>query len=235
MKSLEDLLSDFYDLLEIPIQFLDKNLKLISSKGYSDKLFRLCDDLGILNNIDRNSSSTVKINSSENIHFIIIPKFNLINQKGYFVVGPFKSESMCKEHDIPFKPLSCSDYFSSVLETIIKNKYHKKHKFSVYVKEGIDYIHRNYYNDINLGTVCDHLNINKSYFCSIFKNETGYTFSNFLNKLRVEKSKEFLLENDESILDIALSVGYNNHTYYSSVFKKYNGMSPQEYRHTTLQ
>ena len=50
-----------------------------------------------------------------------------------------------------------------------------------------------------------------------------------------EKSKEFLLENDESILDIALSVGYNNHTYYSSVFKKYNGMSPQEYRHTTLQ
>ena len=120
-------------------------------------------------------------------------------------------------------------------ETIIKNKYHKKHKFSVYVKEGIDYIHRNYYNDINLGTVCDHLNINKSYFCSIFKKETGYTFSNFLNKLRVEKSKEFLLENDESILDIALSVGYNNHTYYSSVFKKYNGMSPQEYRHTTLQ
>ena len=235
MKSLEDLLSDFYDLLEIPIQFLDKNLKLISSKGYSDKLFRLCDDLGILNNIDRNSSSTVKINSSENIHFIIIPKFYLINQKGYFVVGPFKSESMCKEQDIPFKLLSCSDYFSSVLETIIKNKYHKKHKFSVYVKEGIDYIHRNYYNDINLGTVCDHLNINKSYFCSIFKKETGYTFSNFLNKLRVEKSKEFLLENDESILDIALSVGYNNHTYYSSVFKKYNGMSPQEYRHTTLQ
>ncbi|MDO7203166.1 hypothetical protein Q5M85_01850 [Paraclostridium bifermentans] len=30
-------------------------------------------------------------------------------------------------------------------------------------------------------------------------------------------------------------MGYNNHTYYSSVFKKYNGMSPQEYRHATLQ
>ncbi|WP_270531884.1 helix-turn-helix domain-containing protein, partial [Paraclostridium sordellii] len=113
---------------------------------------------------------------------------------------------------------------------MIKDRIYKKNNFSSYIKDAIDFIHRNYYNDINLETVCNHLKLNKSYFCQIFKKETGYTFSDFLNRIRVEKSKEYLTENNDSILDIALSVGYNNHTYYTSIFKKYNGVTPKEYR-----
>jgi AraC-like DNA-binding protein len=230
MKGLESVLCDFYYCLGIPIQFLDSNLSVISSKGCSFEINKLCDDLGVFNDITSDLSSSVRLNYLGNVHFIVTPTLSNSRECGYFVIGPFKSENVSVEFGIPFKPYSCVDYISSMLDSLIKDRLCKKCNFSLYVKDAIDFIHRNYYTDIKLDTVCDYLSINKSYFCSIFKKETGFTFSDFLNRIRVEKSKEFLIENNDSILDVALSVGYNNHTYYSSIFKKYNGITPQEYR-----
>ncbi|MCC0782333.1 AraC family transcriptional regulator [Clostridioides sp. ES-S-0108-01] len=47
---------------------------------------------------------------------------------------------------------------------------------------------------MTVSDICNDLQLNKSYFCSLFKKESGYTFTNFLNKVRVEKSKKYLLE-----------------------------------------
>lgn len=78
--------------------------------------------------------------------------------------------------------------------------------------------------------ICDELNINKSYFCKIFKSETGYTFTNYLNIFRVEKSKNLLKNPNMSLLDVAVSVGFNSQNYYSSVFKKITNKTPLEYK-----
>lgn len=56
------------------------------------------------------------------------------------------------------------------------------------------------------------------------------TFCNFLNKFRIEMSKKFLCNRDYSILDVYLSVGYNNHNYYTQLFKKLNNITPLEFR-----
>ena len=56
------------------------------------------------------------------------------------------------------------------------------------------------------------------------------TFSKFLNRLRIEKSKQYLIQNNESILSIALAVGFNNHNYYTMMFKKLTGFTPIEFR-----
>ncbi|HGS8936148.1 TPA: AraC family transcriptional regulator, partial [Clostridioides difficile] len=48
--------------------------------------------------------------------------------------------------------------------------------------------------------MCNELQLNKSYFFSLFKKKSGYTFTNFLNKVRVEKNKKYLLKKDLSIL-----------------------------------
>ena len=74
------------------------------------------------------------------------------------------------------------------------------------------------------------ININKSYFCKIFKSETGYTFTNYLNIFRVEKSKNLLKNPNMSLLDVAVSVGFNSQNYYSSVFKKITNKTPLEYK-----
>ena len=51
---------------------------------------------------------------------------------------------------------------------------------------------------------------------------------------RIEMSKKFLCNKKYSIMDVSLSVGYNNHNYYSSLFKKLNNITPLEYRKISL-
>ena len=58
----------------------------------------------------------------------------------------------------------------------------------------------------------------------------GLTFSQFLNAYRIERSKELLKNKEYSILDVAMEVGYNNHNYYSNLFKKFNKITPLDYR-----
>ncbi|WP_236876130.1 helix-turn-helix domain-containing protein [Clostridioides difficile] len=64
----------------------------------------------------------------------------------------------------------------------------------------------------------------------MFKKESGYTFTSFSNKIRVEKRKKYLLNKDLSILDVAVLVGLNSQNYYSMVFKKFNNLTPIEYK-----
>ncbi|MDU7963827.1 MAG: helix-turn-helix transcriptional regulator [Clostridium perfringens] len=75
--------------------------------------------------------------------------------------------------------------------------------------------------------------MNKSYFCNLFKSETGQTFINFLNNYRIEKSKNLLKDLDLSLLDIAHKVGFSNQSYYCTVFKKFTNLTPLKYREST--
>ncbi len=105
---------------------------------------------------------------------------------------------------------------------------------SLHIRKAMDLLDANYSDDISLDDISRHLKINKSYFCSIFKKETGKTFSQLVNEIRIEKSKELLTKNDLSILEIALSVGFNNQNYFSSTFKKFNNKTPIEFRNENL-
>ena len=94
---------------------------------------------------------------------------------------------------------------------------------------------KNYAIEISIDEICNELNINKCYFCSIFKKETGLTFINYLNNYKIEKSKELLKNSNLSLLDISLSVGYNNQSYFSTVFKKITSQTPFEFREEIFQ
>ena len=231
MSNLEYVLKDFYDCVNIHIRYLDNNFNLIYKTNAPSYVDKLINDVNLYNDIRKNTISLIKLTYYKNIHFIVLPLINS-SHEGYLIVGPFRSKNICMEIDMPFKPFYCIDYIVNILKSIIKEKLNKKTNFSSYVESAIRYIHQNYNEDIKIDDICSNLNINKSYFCRIFKKESGYTFSNFLNKFRIEKSKEFLIKKDYSILDVAMCVGYNNHNYYSSLFKKYNDETPIEFRNS---
>lgn len=105
-----------------------------------------------------------------------------------------------------------------------------KEMYTYHVKKAIDYIYENYEKPLTLDYMAKYLGLNKCYFCKLFRLETGKTFSRFLNEVRIKKSKELLLNTNLSILDIALTVGYNNQNYYNMSFKKLTGVTPLKYR-----
>ncbi|WIV13403.1 AraC family transcriptional regulator [Proteiniborus sp. MB09-C3] len=112
----------------------------------------------------------------------------------------------------------------------MRKKDMNKKIYSFHVKRAMDYTKNNYKTSLNLSNISKYLGLNKCYFCNLFKKETGKTYSQFLNEIRIEKSKDLLANTNLSILEIALSVGYNNQNYYNMSFKKITGLTPLKYR-----
>lgn len=94
----------------------------------------------------------------------------------------------------------------------------------------LDYIEKNYMNvNMSLNMVCAHLCVSTSYFSTIFKSATGETFIEALTRVRMEKARRILETSNMKSYEVALSVGYNDPHYFSSIFKKHMGVTPTEY------
>lgn len=98
------------------------------------------------------------------------------------------------------------------------------------VREAIDYISSHYKEKITLESICDQLQMNSSYFSTLFKKETGENFQNYLTNFRIEKAKVLLITTENTMASIAAEVGYADVRYFSQSFAKIVGMKPSLYR-----
>ena len=72
--------------------------------------------------------------------------------------------------------------------------------------------------------------LSPAYFSRVFKEETGEAFTAYLNRVRIDRSKELLRHKSIRLTDIALLVGFEDQSYYSKLFKKLEGISPLRFR-----
>lgn len=99
-----------------------------------------------------------------------------------------------------------------------------------YTDMAIDLINRYYAEDISLQSVANQISVNASYLSRIFKQETGENFTAYLTRIRIEKAKHYLANGRLRVYEVAHKVGYHNYTYFSKIFKKVVGMSPEDFR-----
>ena len=83
---------------------------------------------------------------------------------------------------------------------------------------------------ISLTEVAEKAGVSVFYFCKLFKKSTGMTFTEFVNRKRVELAKGELVNTDYTIIHIAYSVGYQSLSQFNRSFLKYAGESPSKYR-----
>ncbi|MCR5420798.1 MAG: AraC family transcriptional regulator [Lachnospiraceae bacterium] len=100
------------------------------------------------------------------------------------------------------------------------------------IEQAINYIALNYQNPVTLDEISEILNLCPSYFSKKFKTETGSTFKEYLNYIRLKQATQMLLTTDDSITKIALNCGFNSSNYFKDSFKKKQGMSPRDFRNT---
>ncbi|HPU58648.1 MAG TPA: AraC family transcriptional regulator [Candidatus Avimonas sp.] len=93
-----------------------------------------------------------------------------------------------------------------------------------------EYIEKNYMNPVTLNDICKELNFSLSYMSRRFKQETGYSFVDYLQRKRMEQSGRLLANTDKKISEIAELVGYRDVKFFGKVFKSHWGMAPGEFR-----
>lgn len=98
------------------------------------------------------------------------------------------------------------------------------------MRDALYYIRRHYNENISLTDVAEHINVNKSYLCDVFKKEQKVTILQYMTNLRIEKAKELLLHTDMKMYEISVEVGYNDYTYFSQIFKRNTGETLSEFR-----
>ncbi len=94
----------------------------------------------------------------------------------------------------------------------------------------IRYIRENLAGKITLEIAAGQVFLTPAYFSRIFKEHMGISFSNYLNRLRVEKAKRHIQDGALSLSEIASMSGFGSQSYFSKVFRVYAGMTPKEYK-----
>ncbi|TCL42470.1 helix-turn-helix domain-containing protein [Harryflintia acetispora] len=103
-------------------------------------------------------------------------------------------------------------------------------KHSDVVFKVMEYVKNNYDKKLTLDEIAGSVYLSKSYLSSIFREESGYHLSHYINKVRVEKSKMMLLDGNARLIDIANLCGFEDQSYFTKVFKRFVGMSPKAFR-----
>ena len=96
-------------------------------------------------------------------------------------------------------------------------------KTTAYIKEHLT-------DKLSLDQAAEQVYLSKSYFCRIIKDELGCTFTEYVNRLRIERSKTLLRGTGMPIAEIACAVGFDDQSYFTRIFKKQTGMAPGKYR-----
>ena len=94
----------------------------------------------------------------------------------------------------------------------------------------IDLVQHHYDTDLTLEECASRLHYNANYLSSVFRKETGYSFSEYLSMYRFKMAKKWLSESEMPIKDIAAKLRYNNPQNFIRSFRKQEGITPGQYR-----
>ncbi|PHV69977.1 hypothetical protein CS063_12580 [Sporanaerobium hydrogeniformans] len=112
-------------------------------------------------------------------------------------------------------------------KTIIKCKGNSSRSIIIMAKQ---FVEEHYAERFTLDEMVEQLFVSKSYFCKIFREETGTNFKNYLNDYRIERAKDLLKDSANKNYEVCLKVGLEDVSYFNQLFKKKVGLTPSEYR-----
>jgi AraC-like DNA-binding protein/ligand-binding sensor protein len=133
-----------------------------------------------------------------------------------------------KQHEAVIKLLSVfAQHLSMLTNQVVLQQDNAEPPVIARAKE---YIQEHQTENLRLGHVAKAVNTSTFYFCKMFKKVTGINFTDYLSRVRIEKSKNLLLNPNLRVSEIAFEVGFQSLTHFNRVFKKILGQSPTEYR-----
>jgi len=103
------------------------------------------------------------------------------------------------------------------------------------LNEIVEWIRINKNNDISVKGIADKFNFNRDYFSRLFKKHLGVGVIEYINSMKVSNAKELLCQSDKTIKEVAYLVGFKDEKYFMKLFKRYEGITPSQFRNAYYQ
>lgn len=116
---------------------------------------------------------------------------------------------------------------SAIYHTFSKNEEKRPTDYATQVKT---YIEDHFDQNLSLKSLSDHFHLNASYLSQLFRQRCGKCLTEYIESVRIDKSKNWLETTDMTVAETALRTGYADANYFSKVFKKNTGISPTDYQ-----
>ena len=117
----------------------------------------------------------------------------------------------------------------------VKNKLQQNNDYcgnDALIRQLLEYIRQHFKEDISLDDLADCVGLHPNYVCSLFKKSAGQSYLSYLHKERLNAAKNLLLSTDYTIEQIAAEVGYSSSSQLARIFRKYESLSPSDYRNS---
>ncbi len=233
------LLERYFDTYEKYTQFLDQT----DYGGVDRKLIEDFLKLGSVEECDPFVDEYFAAVGEKNYQSMLLRQYMVMDI--FYCIREFLKNFHMEEKDVPQEAAGVQ-MIPKVIETVDGAKDYLKRlfrfalsvreqassdRYGSLIREAKDYMAKNFQkNDFSLNMTASHIGISPSYFSSIFKQETGQSFVEYLSRMRIEKACELLKCTTLRMVEIGESVGYNDPHYFSAAFKKVMGMSPKEFK-----
>lgn len=132
--------------------------------------------------------------------------------------------------DYLLKPVHQHELIEIVAKGLRANKNTEAHTNNEYIAAAIMYIREHMEYVITIKEVAAYVHLNPSYFSVLFKSEMGMTFIDYVTHLRISRAKELLRDFSLSLDTISERIGLQTTSYFIRIFKKYEQMTPKQYR-----
>ena len=130
---------------------------------------------------------------------------------------------------------SCDDWYQWLSKLVerylfLVEKQSESNATSFVIQKSLDFIQTNLEHDISLGDVAEYVGISKCHLSRIFPEYVGEHFSDYVQRLKLEKAKELLRFTNMRIYQVAETIGFYNIRYFSRIFRDIVGVTPADYR-----
>lgn len=119
------------------------------------------------------------------------------------------------------------DHLFSLIDLIIETTENDNSKAVQICK---NYIFNHLFEQISIQYLANLVHLNPVYLSQLFKKETGIPLGKYIQTEKLKEAQKLLIQSDQSIAEICMMLHFNDQSYFSSIFKKYTGLTPNQYR-----
>lgn len=178
----------------------------------------------------------IEVGKLNNTKAYLVKLFHVISRN--ITAGTITSSSYLEDLEKIYNAFSYADAYNFskiLLEKIVSSNCTITYTgSSAIIQRAIRYIHKNNTRQISLNELSNELHVNASYLSSLFKKETGKTFSQYIMTVRLKRSTELLKNTHDSVVNIAFECGFESQSYFIKKFKEQYKTTPAKYRKLQL-